>query len=377
MNSRVRRGRLAESAGDLRPENPHRAWRAPAARRRRDTPGIASRARPRVSAGRSSTSAGGRALRRSSRSGPGDAGRVVERSPRLDYCAQCPSGQTPEQSEDARGVSSACARETEGRGEMSYFVNRRDRFHRPQPGRAAARARGDDLRAGARGLARSGLTSWRSGWGADEGRIVPVIGDLSQEKLGCAETIDELRGKIDHFFHLAAIYDMTARRREPAGGQRRGDPRRGRAGRRARAPKRFHHGQLDRRARASTRAPSPRTCSTRPRSRLNHPTSRPSTSPRRSSARSPRCRGASTGPAIVVGDSRDRRDGQDRRPLLLLQAAPDGCGTPLPQWFAGVGIEGGEINIVPVDFVAGAMDHIAHQRRARRPRPSTSQTRSR
>ena len=33
----------------------------------------------------------------------------------------------------------------------------------------------------------------------------------------------------------------------------------------------------------------------------------------------------------------------------------------LPSWLPTVGIEGGEINIVPVDFVADAIDHIAHQ----------------
>src|SRR4030095_5991351 len=32
----------------------------------------------------------------------------------------------------------------------------------------------------------------------------------------------------------------------------------------------------------------------------------------------------------------------------------------LPQWFPGVGIEGRRINIVPVDFVTKAMDHLAH-----------------
>src|SRR3954464_10063291 len=37
-------------------------------------------------------------------------------------------------------------------------------------------------------------------------RIVPVVGDLSKEALGI-EGFDE---KIDHLFHLAAIYDMTA-----------------------------------------------------------------------------------------------------------------------------------------------------------------------
>src|SRR5690554_553243 len=32
----------------------------------------------------------------------------------------------------------------------------------------------------------------------------------------------------------------------------------------------------------------------------------------------------------------------------------------LPQWVPTVGIEGGRLNIVPVDFVANALDHIAH-----------------
>src|SRR5215208_463564 len=62
------------------------------------------------------------------------------------------------------------------------------------------------VREGSRGR----LEELRSRWGADEDRIVPVIGDLSQEKLGCEDRVSDLRGKIDHFFHLAAIYDMTA-----------------------------------------------------------------------------------------------------------------------------------------------------------------------
>ena len=42
--------------------------------------------------------------------------------------------------------------------------------------------------------------------GAEEGRIEPVIGDLAKPGLG-VEGFDE---PIDHFFHLAAVYDMTA-----------------------------------------------------------------------------------------------------------------------------------------------------------------------
>ena len=47
-------------------------------------------------------------------------------------------------------------------------------------------------------------------WGQSQ-RIKPVIGDLSRPRLGVSdEQLEELRGNVEHFFHLAAIYDMTA-----------------------------------------------------------------------------------------------------------------------------------------------------------------------
>ena len=65
-------------------------------------------------------------------------------------------------------------------------------------------------------------------------------------------------------------------------------------------------------------------------------------------------------PGIVVGDSRtgeiDKVDGPYYMFKLLQQAR-----RVLPSWLPTVGIEGGEINIVPVDYVADAIDHIAHQ----------------
>src|SRR5437764_7366324 len=55
------------------------------------------------------------------------------------------------------------------------------------------------------------LAELRSRWGGEEDRVVEVVGDLSQPGLGASpEVVSELRGKIDHLFHLAAIYDMTA-----------------------------------------------------------------------------------------------------------------------------------------------------------------------
>src|SRR5689334_7890291 len=47
--------------------------------------------------------------------------------------------------------------------------------------------------------------------GAGKDRIIPVVGDLAKPNLGVApQTTRELAGKIKHFFHLAALYDITA-----------------------------------------------------------------------------------------------------------------------------------------------------------------------
>src|SRR5689334_16999139 len=45
----------------------------------------------------------------------------------------------------------------------------------------------------------------------DTHRVIPVVGDLSAAGLGVEKKwITAHKGEIDHFFHLAAIYDMTA-----------------------------------------------------------------------------------------------------------------------------------------------------------------------
>ena len=56
------------------------------------------------------------------------------------------------------------------------------------------------------------LDELRERLGADDDRIVPVIGDLAQgaARASSADDVERLNGKIEHFFHLAAIYDLTA-----------------------------------------------------------------------------------------------------------------------------------------------------------------------
>ena len=68
---------------------------------------------------------------------------------------------------------------------------------------------------------------------------------------------------------------------------------------------------------------------------------------------------SSSAPGIVVGHSEtgemDKIDGPYYFFKLLQRLRH-----ALPEWFPLAGPQGGETNIVPVDFVARAMDHIAH-----------------
>ncbi len=47
--------------------------------------------------------------------------------------------------------------------------------------------------------------------GASAARAIPVFGDLTTKKLGVgADDIKKLKGQVDHFYHLAAVYDLGA-----------------------------------------------------------------------------------------------------------------------------------------------------------------------
>jgi NAD(P)-dependent dehydrogenase (short-subunit alcohol dehydrogenase family) len=209
------------------------------------------------------------------------------------------------------------------------------------------------VREGSRGR----LEELRNRWGAEEGRIVPVIGDLSQEHLGCGDQIDELRGKIDHFFHLAAIYDMTAdaesQRIANVEGTREAVKLAGEldAGR-------FH--MVSSIAAAGLyKGTFTEDMFDEAEKVENHPyfqTKHESEAVVREECEVP---WRVYRPGIVVGHSEtgemDKIDGPYYFFKLLQRAR-----NAVPQWFPGVGIEGRKINIVPVDFVAKAMDHIAH-----------------
>ena len=209
------------------------------------------------------------------------------------------------------------------------------------------------VREGSRGR----LEELRSRWGAEEGRIIPVLGDLSQEKLGCGDQIGELKGKIDHFFHLAAIYDMTADAESQRVANVEGTREAVKLAEELEA-KRFH--MVSSIAAAGLyKGTFTEDMFEEAEKVENHPyfqTKHESEAVVREESSVP---WRVYRPGIVVGHSEtgemDKIDGPYYFFKLLQRAR-----NALPQWFPGVGIEGRKINIVPVDYVAKAMDHIAH-----------------
>jgi short-subunit dehydrogenase/thioester reductase-like protein len=189
--------------------------------------------------------------------------------------------------------------------------------------------------------------------------VVPVIGDLRKPLLGVeTERVEELRGKIDHFFHLAAIYDMAAgvEAQEVANveGTRHAVELAGsiEAGC-------FHHvssiavAGMYRGEWREDMFEEAESLDTHPYFRTKHESERVV---REECSRPWRV----YRPGIVVGDSRtgeiDKIDGPYYGFKLLQQMR-----RVLPTWLPTIGVEGGEINIVPVDYVADAIDHIAHK----------------
>ncbi|MBP6309048.1 MAG: SDR family oxidoreductase [Arenimonas sp.] len=193
----------------------------------------------------------------------------------------------------------------------------------------------------------------------DMKRIIPVAGDLAKPKLGLtAAQCNSLKGKVQHFFHLAAIYDMSAdaesQKVANIGGTKN-------ALELAAALNVgcFHH--------ASSIAAAG----------LYPGTFREDMFEEAEGLKDPylKTKHESEGlvrkqtavpfriyrPSMVVGHSQtgeiDKIDG----PYYLFTLIKKIRQT-LPQWVPTLGIEGGRINVVPVDFVADAMDHIAHKK---------------
>ena len=203
------------------------------------------------------------------------------------------------------------------------------------------------------------LDQLRPRWGAEEKRVIAVVGDLAKPRLGLSPgEIAKLKGKVKHFFHLAAIYDLAAdaASQEQANieGTRHAVQLSDAIGAGV-----FHH--VSSIAAAGLYDGVFREDMFDEADGLDHPyfrTKHESEGIVRTESKAP---WRIYRPGIVVGHSRtgeiDKIDGPYYFFKLIQKMR-----NALPPWVPTIGIEGGRINIVPVDFVVDAMDHIAHKK---------------
>jgi NAD(P)-dependent dehydrogenase (short-subunit alcohol dehydrogenase family) len=198
-------------------------------------------------------------------------------------------------------------------------------------------------------------------WGVSKSRAIAVVGDLRSRKLGVAtESIKGLKGSIDHMVHLAAVYDLSADADSQIATNIDGT-RSAVEFAKAVDARHFHH--VSSIAAAGLYEGVFREDMFDEAEGLDHPyfmTKHDSEKIVRQECKLP---WSVYRPAMVVGDSAtgemDKIDGPYYFFKLIQRMRQ-----LLPPWMPAIGLEGGRINIVPVDFVVAAMDHLIHHKRA-------------
>src|SRR5688500_13687868 len=204
-------------------------------------------------------------------------------------------------------------------------------------------------------LVREGSADKLERWRGDE-RVTPMFGDITAPQLGLDEAAREQLHGLDHFFHLAAIYDIAADGDRNAqlnvGGTQNAIDLANAVG-----AKRFHHmssiavaGRYDGHFTEddfdeSQELPTP-----------YHRTKFESEKLVREGLNVP---WRVYRPSLVVGNSQtgemDKIDG----PYYFFKAIQK-LRHAVPEWFPLVSLEFGRTNLVPVDYVAAVVDHLAH-----------------
>jgi NAD(P)-dependent dehydrogenase (short-subunit alcohol dehydrogenase family) len=194
-------------------------------------------------------------------------------------------------------------------------------------------------------------------WGGGTERVTLIEGDISKPDLGVSTSdAGKLEGRIDHFFHLAAVYDLRAPPEQVVTANVAGVANALTFAKSIKAG-RFHH--VSSIAAAGLYDGVFREDMFEEARGLDHPyygSKHKGEGLVRAETEIP---WRIYRPAICVGDSRtgeiDKIDGPYYF-FKLIQKIRDF----VPSWVPMVGIEGGRINVVPVDFLVAAMDHLAH-----------------
>jgi NAD(P)-dependent dehydrogenase (short-subunit alcohol dehydrogenase family) len=198
-------------------------------------------------------------------------------------------------------------------------------------------------------------------WGVSKARAIAVTGDLTEKKLGVpSDVIKQLKGQIDAVYHLAAVYDLSADEESQVQVNIEGTRN---VVEFAKAIDAGHLHHVSSIAAAGLYEGVFREDMFEEAEGLDHPyfmTKHESEKIVRKESKVP---WTVYRPAMVVGDSTtgemDKIDGPYYFFKLIQRMRQ-----LLPPWMPAVGLEGGRVNIVPVDFVVNALDHISHSKAA-------------
>jgi NAD(P)-dependent dehydrogenase (short-subunit alcohol dehydrogenase family) len=244
---------------------------------------------------------------------------------------------------------------------MQYFVTGATGFIGKRLVKALLSRRGSTVhflvRPGSEGKV-AGLLEY---WGVGPQRAVAVAGDLTARKLGVsAEDLKALKGKIDAVYHLAAVYDLEAD--EASQVQVNIDGTRN-VVEFAKAVNAGHLHHVSSIAAAGLYEGVFREDMFDEAEGLDHPYYMTKHESEKIVRRECKVPWTVYRPAAVVGDSTtgemDKIDGPYYFFKLIQRMRQI-----LPPWFPAIGLEGGRINIVPVDFVVAALVHISHSRQS-------------
>jgi len=198
----------------------------------------------------------------------------------------------------------------------------------------------------------------KSDWGTCAKRVIPITGDLTRPMLGIpAKKRRALEGEITHMFHLAAVYDLLADAESQMRVNVDGTHNAVKFAENIKA-KRFHH--MSSIAAAGLYPGIFREDMFEEAHGLDNPYFRTKHDSEAVVRRECHVPWRIYRPGIVVGHSEtgviDKIDGPYYFFKLIQKMRK-----MMPAWMPTLGIEGGRINIVPVDYVASAMIHIAHK----------------